>query len=167
MILELTLCADPSCWICRRMVSRSRSVSGARGVEGYDFTHRDLPPLYTYANVPIDFNAMLVLTVLGQSQSSVMTIGCEWISWIHGVQWPQSKQTGGRGPSLASCLSSDVPRQGRYPRYCIDWQWYVVGTWRENVARPLNNMVDRDVGRQTWAPTFYSKNWCKCSRIAL
>lgn len=129
---ELTLCADPSWWIRSQIASGSRSVSGASGVQGYDFSHWDLPPLYTYANVPIDFNVMLVLTVVGQSQSRVMTIGCEWISWIHGSQWPQSKQTGGRGPALASLLM--LHNRGRDAPYCIDWEWYVVGTWRKHVC---------------------------------
>lgn len=84
------------------------------------------PPSFIYLyQLSHRFNVMLVLTVFGQSQSSVMTIGCEWISWIHGVQWPQSKQTGGRGPSLASCRSADVPQRRRYPCHCIDWKWYM------------------------------------------
>lgn len=90
----------------------------------------DLPPLYTYANFPIHFNVMPFLTVFGQSQSSILTIRCEWISWIPGVQWPQFKQTGRRGP----CFSADAPCRGRRPRYCFDWEWYVVGTRRRSTS---------------------------------
>ena len=95
--------------------------------------------LYSY-QLSHRFNVMLVLTLFGQSQSSVMTIGCEWISWIHGVQWPKSKQTGGRGPSLSCSRSADAPQRWRYPCHCVDWEWYVVGTWRKMSAR----------GRPTW-----------------
>lgn len=99
--------------------------------------YRDLPPLYTYANFPIHFNVMPFLTVFGQSQSSILTIGCEWIRWIPGVQWPQSKQTGRRGP----CFSADDPCSGRCPLYCFDWEWRG-GNMEEKY---VHLTVDRDV----------------------
>lgn len=144
---ELTLCADPSWWI-RSQIDGVQSVQACVGYKRHSglWFYPRRPPSFIYLyQLSHRFNVMLVLTVFGQSQSSVMTIGCEWISWIHGVQWPQSKQTGGRGPSLASCRSADAPQRGRYPRYCIDWEWYVVGTWRKNVCPRTSEMLSLEL----------------------
>lgn len=67
--------------------------------------------IYTQVKFPIIVNAMQVLMVFDQSRASVVTIGCGWISWIHGVQWPtppQPKQIGRRGPRLRWCSTMQV-----------------------------------------------------------
>lgn len=141
---ELTLRADPSWRICSQMAS---SHSGSVRVRLWFYP--PTPPSFIYLyQLSHWFNVMLVLTGVGQSQSSVMAIGCEWISWIHGVQWPQSKQTGGRGPLLASCRSADAPQWGRYRRCCFEWEWYVVGTWRKNICLSMSHVEEKDVHLQ-------------------
>lgn len=109
--------------VCWSLIVNAQSSQSVQVRVGYQrrsglWFFRDLLPLYTYANFPIHFNVMRVLTVFGQSQSSVLTIGCEWISWIHLWQClppPKSKQTGRRG----SRLCADAPRWRRCPRYCF------------------------------------------------
>ena len=161
---ELTLCADPSWRMCSQVASsRSGSVSGTRGVQGYDFTLWDLPSLYTCANFPIDFNVMLVLTVFGQSQSSVMmTIGCEWISWIHGVQWAPIQTNRWEGPFTRWPLVSQLMRHNQRDILAIVLTgWYVVGMWRENVCLEetqvhlttwWTDVKSKEGWHQTWAP---------------
>lgn len=140
------------------MQSDARPVSPSLWGWSYDFTHQDLRPLYTFSSFPSDLMCCWFSQV-GQSQSILMTIGCELIIWIHGVHGPRSKQTSGRGPLQASCLSADASQWGRNPCCCLEWGWYVVGTRMKNICltededvnleqvslSPLTNMVDRDV----------------------
>lgn len=76
----------------------------SRGV-GELWFYRDVPPLYTHVNFPNIGNVMQVLMVFDQSHGRVLTIGCAWISWIHGVRRPPpppilNKQGGGAPSSV-------------------------------------------------------------------
>lgn len=124
LVFELTLCVDPSWRICSRMASReSRPVWVTRKRSGLWF-YPQRPPSFIYlCQLSHWFNVMLVLTVFGQSQSSIMTIGCEWISWIHWGTMAPIQTNRWEGPIACPLL-----REISLLLYPLGW--YVVGTWR-------------------------------------
>lgn len=123
LVFELTLCVDPSWRICSRMASReSRPVWVTRKRSGLWF-YPQRPPSFIYlCQLSHWFNVMLVLTVFGQSQSSIMTIGCEWISWIHWGTMAPIQTNRWEGPIACPLL-----REISLLLYPLGW--YVVGTW--------------------------------------
>lgn len=104
-------------------VRESRPVWVTRKRSGLWF-YPQRPPSFIYlCQLSHWFNVMLVLTVFGQSQSSIMTIGCEWISWIHWGTMAPIQTNRWEGPIACPLL-----REISLLLYPLGW--YVVGTWR-------------------------------------